>query len=389
MGHEVAALSGFDITIRTFMQQRNITVGALAVTVDGRLVLAHGYTWDEDMSYSTRPDSVFRIASLSKPLTAMAILRLAQEGRLSLDDRITDLLQLQPPAGGAADPRLQEVTIAHLLYHVGGWDIDLLGFDPMFYDHTIALESEASIPMSQTDIIAFMTGTALNHNPGTVYAYSNYGYLLLGRIIEAVSAQPYQSYVQQSVLAPLGIDGMQVGSTLPAGRLPNEVTYNSTHSGLSIFDTSGDVVPYPDGAFNLENMDSHGGWVASVVDMARFAASLDDPSANPVLSSDSIERMFSPREGTSPAQGVRYYAMGWEVRDFGENRTTWHSGSLAGTFALMVRRWDGVGWVVLFNQRDDTHDRHGVSYWDIDWMLHEAADSIAVWPSRDLFAEYP
>jgi CubicO group peptidase (beta-lactamase class C family) len=375
--------------MRAFMQQRNITVGALAVTVEGRLVLARGYTWDEDMSYSTRPDSVFRIASLTKPLTAMAILRLAQEGRLSLDDRITDRLQLDPPPGGAADPRLQEVTIAHLLYHVGGWDIDLLGFDPMFYDHTIALEIGAPIPMSQADIIAFMTGTPLDHNPGTIYAYSNYGYLLLGRIIEAVSGQAYPSYVQQSVLAPLGIHGMQIGSTLPAGRLPNEVIYNSTHFGLTVFDTSGDTVPYPYGAFNLENMDSHGGWVASVVDMVRFAASLDNPSANPVLSSDSIESMFSPREGTSPAQGVRYYAMGWEVRDFGDSRTTYHSGSLAGTFALMVRRWDGVGWVALFNQRDDTHDRLSKSYWDIDWMLHEVADSIAEWPSHDLFAQYP
>jgi hypothetical protein len=182
---------------------------------------------------------------------------------------------------------------------------------------------------------------------------------------------------------------MQIGSTFPAGRLPNEVTYHSSHYGLTVFDTSGETVPYPDGAFNLENMDSHGGWVASVVDLARFAASLDEPSANPVLSPDSIESMFSAREGTSPPQGVRYYAMGWEVRDFGDSRTTWHSGSLAGTFALMVRRSDGVGWVALFNQRDDTHDRRGESYWDIDWMLHEVADSIAVWPSHDLFAEYP
>ena len=84
--------------------------------------------------------------------------------------------------------------------------------------------------------------------------------------------------------------------------------------------------------------------------------------------------------------GDWYYACGWDVRDWGDDgRNTWHSGSLDGTHTLMVMRWDGVNWCVLFNQRDDPS---GLSYWDIDGLLHFAADAVTGWPDHDLFGIY-
>jgi CubicO group peptidase (beta-lactamase class C family) len=388
-GLEVESLAGFDVAMQEFMQARDIPAGALAVTLNGNLVLARGYAWDEDRSYYVHPESLFRIASLSKPLTAVAVLQLVERGQLSLHDSLVELLALEPTLEAAADRRLLDITVAHLLYHVAGWDIDILGYDPMFYDREIAAHLGVSLPISQADILTFMSGQRLNHDPGLAYAYSNFGYLLLGRIIESVSGKPYEAYVQENVLHPMGIRGMQIGASLAEARAAGEVMYQSMYQGVSVFDEPAAAIPYPDGAFNLENMDSHGGWIASAIDMARFAVAFDEARSCPVLSPASIELMFSPRPGLSVPQGNRYYAMGWEVRDYGESRTTWHTGSLIGTTALMVRRRDGVNWVALFNQRDDTADPTGSTYWDIDWMLHHAADAVAAWPDHDLFDDYP
>lgn len=383
-GTDVPELASFDDTMRAFMQEHGISAGALAVTYEGRLIMAHGYTWDEDQSYATQPTSLFRIASLSKPVTAAAVLNLIEEGQLDLDTRITDVLTFIAPEGQSLDPRLDEVTVAHLLYHQGGWDIDALGYDPMFHDFQIAGSLGVPLPISQADIMAYMSGVPLSYDPGTQYAYSNYGYMLLGRIIEAVSGQPYETNVKQQVLAPLGVTHMQLGRSLPEDRLPGEVAYHSDFVGPTVFDVSGTLVPWPDGGWNLENMDAHGGWVADVIDMARFSASFDQPASHPVLTQESIATMFAPPPGTVD-EGY-YYAMGWEVRSFGDGAmTTWHSGSLDGTLTLMVRRYDGVGWVVFFNERESESDPSGDGYWEIDDLLHGAADAVRSWPDNDLF----
>ena len=383
-GIDVPALANFDQTLKTYMQKHGISSGALAVTYKGRLIMAHGYTW-RDANFTTQPVSVFRIASVSKPITAVAVLKLIQDGKLRLDTHITDILTFTPPAGKSVDPRLKDITVAHLLYHQGGWDIDQLGYDPMFSDLRISKAIGVSLPISQANIITYMSGEPLSFNPGTKYAYSNYGYMLLGRIIEAVSNQSYETYIQQNVLQPLGISHTQLGRTLPENRLPNEVTYHSDWKNVSVFDGKTSVF-WPDGGWNLENMDSHGGWVSTVIDMAQFEASFDNPKNNPILGQEMINLMFNAHPGTT---GERYYAMGWEIVRWDGNKNTWHTGSLDGTLSLMVRRFDGVDWFVVFNERDSKSDPTGDSYWEIDGLLHTAADTVKKWPSHDLFKQYP
>lgn len=157
----------------------------------------------------------------------------------------------------------------------------------MFSDLRISKALGVSLPISQANIITYMSGVPLSFNPGTKYSYSNYGYMLLGRIIEAISNQPYETYVQQNVLEPLGISHTQLGRSLLENRLPGEVTYQSDWKSTSVFDGQTSVF-WPYGGWNLENMDSHGGWVSTVIDMARFEASLDNPTSNPVLTQDMI-----------------------------------------------------------------------------------------------------
>jgi CubicO group peptidase (beta-lactamase class C family) len=362
-GREVPELEALDRVMEKYMVSRNVSRGALAVTRKGKLVLARGCTWGPSECTDTRPDSLFRVASLSKPVTAVAVLHLVEQGRLRLDEKVVRILDLEPPTGGSLDPRLRDVTVRHLLQHLGGWDRKK-SFDPMFEDRRIGRELERELPIGTAAIIRFMSGQPLQNPPGETFAYSNFGYCLLGRIIEQKSGRDYEEYVRTAILAPLGITRMHLGSSRRSQRLPGEVTYECDRGS-----------PYGD--FRLENMDAHGGWVASAVDLVRFASSLDDPANCPVLSGDSIEVLFGLPGNIEPdayRRGDRYYACGWAVRDFGDGEmNTWHAGSLPGSYAFMARWRSGVDCVALFNRRTPDSDR-------IDALLSEAIRGVKVWP---------
>jgi hypothetical protein len=133
-------------------------------------------------------------------------------------------------------------------------------------------------------------------------------------------------------------------------------------------------------------MDSHGGWIASAIDLARFAVNVDR-LFTPALAGEMYARPSAP-VGDEPdgKPSAVYYGFGWEVRPIGtagaSNR--WHAGSLPGTFTLLVRRFDGLTWVVLFNQRSEGNTPSDT---DIDPALHRAADAVKVWPAGDLFPQ--
>jgi CubicO group peptidase (beta-lactamase class C family) len=388
-GPIIPELTSFDDAMQTFMQARNISGGVLAITYNSKLVLARGYTYSNDSEdIVVEPTSLFRMASLSKPVTGTAVLRLVQDGQLDLSAQLTDLITLTPPAGQTSDPGLVDITVLDLLQHLAGWDCDI-AFDPMFYDHTIANALGIPLPISKTDIATYMTGQPLQHTPRTTFAYSNYGFSLLGQITEAVTGQSYESYVKQKLFQPLAIYNMTLGRSLPAYRLPNEVKYHTQYNGITVFDNSGTFVPLCYGGWKLENMDSHGAWLGTAVELARFASTFDDPVTSPILNSSSVEMMYGLPQHIDPGDytpGDWYYGCGWSVRDWGSGvRNTWHDGSLSGTHALLVRRWDGVNYCVLFNQRDDAS---GLPYWEIDPLLYNAADKISLWPDHDLFDDY-
>jgi len=370
MGPDVPGLSVFDETMKQFMVSRNVSAGSLAITYKSRLVFARGYTWSKTDSLTTEPISLFRIASLSKPITSAGIFKLIEDNQLNLDDKFMDILPFGTPEGQTPDPNLGKVTILDLLEHLGGWDRGK-AFDPMFADKKISRALGVPLPITQADIMTFMNGQPLQYDPGTKFVYSNYGYCLLGRVIEQKTGLSYEDYIKKSILLPLGITRMQIGHSKLEDRAPGEVVYESDDESVY-------------GSFNLENMDSHGGWLASAPELVRFAAAFDDPVNCPILSAKYIETMFSlpatiDRENYKP--GEIYYACGWDVRDYGNGRrNTWHTGSLPGTYTFMARWSNGVNCVVLFNKRGDGFDA-------IDPLLWKAVKSISNWPDHDLFNE--
>ncbi|HUR44527.1 MAG TPA: serine hydrolase domain-containing protein [Candidatus Saccharimonadales bacterium] len=372
------------------MRPRKIPGGAIAVVRGKRLVYTQGYgTANRERKTPVRPNSLFRIASISKPFTAVAVLHLIENGKLRLDQPVIPLLAQSLCGNTGRDPRWQKITIQQLLQHTGGWDRDK-SFDPMFRSRIIAEAQGVACPPGPKDVICYMLEQPLDFDPGTRYAYSNFGYCILGRIIEKVTRLPYEKYVQQSVLAPLGITKMRLGGSQQSGE--GEVDYYTSDGATtkSVFDEQS--VQWPYGGFCLEAMDAHGGWIASVIDLARFAAGLEDPSSCPVLQSSTLETMYArppapvgrDKEGKLSSS---YYGCGWLVRPVGAKGKAnyWHNGSLPGTSTLLVRRSDGLSWAVVFNQRSDDDKLPDSA---IDPALHLAADSVAHWPETDLFPSY-
>jgi CubicO group peptidase (beta-lactamase class C family) len=360
----------------------------LAVARNGRIVYTRGYGYaDRDKKEPVEPNALFRIASISKPFTAVAVLQLVQSGKLNLDDKVFQVLELKAPEDFAVplDERWKKVTILHLLQHRGGWDRDK-SFDPMFRSPDICQEMKVAPPADQEAIIHYMLRQPLDFDPGERIVYSNFGYCLLGRVIEKVSGKGYEAYVKEKVLAPLGIKGMQLGKTLLKERAKGEVMYYDGEGTAIMGPNIGKQEPMPYGCWCLESMDSHGGWIASAEDLVRFGAAFNRPKQCKILDAKSIQTMFARPPGAAgedkngkPADS--WYGCGWSVRPVGNGKeNTWHGGSLDGTSTLLVRRSDGLTWAALFNSREAVKGQEPAG--EINGLLHEAADAVKRWPGE-------
>lgn len=384
---EIGPAESYKPAIAGLMAKWGIPGGAVALVKDGRLVLAEGYGYtDKERRRAARADSLFRIASLSKPVTAVAVLKLVEEGRLGLDDKAFKFLaDLKPSPGAFFDPRLSEITVRNLLGHSGGFDRAASG-DPMFKPLDIAGAMGAAPPASAETIIRYVLTQPLDFPPGTRYAYSNFGYCVLGRIIERVTGERYRDFVRTKILKPMGITDMRPGRTGRKFRAGGEAVYDDfPGSGLtsSVFPFIREPVALPDGGFYLEAMDSHGGWIASVVDLARFLTAVDGRSRRrgflkPETTGWMIARPPLPEYRNAPT----YYALGWQVRPQGNDANWWHTGSLAGSAAIMVRAHNGLAWAALFNSLP--YDADGFLA-ELDRALWKAAEGVTAWPRGDLF----
>jgi N-acyl-D-amino-acid deacylase len=290
----------------------------------------------------------------------VAVLQLIEQEKLKLDDRVFEVLDYNDAitaAGETFDVRLRNITIRHLLEHRAGWDRDK-SFDAMFESVRFAREAGVEAPANADVVIRAMLSQPLDFEPGERYAYSNFGYCLLGRVIEKISGQPYENYVQDKVLAPAGITTMHIGASRLQGRREKEVRYYQPGSGKSVFQEDLDqMTPWPYGGWNLEAMDAHGGWIASASDIARFASSFDDREHCLLLKPDTIDLMYQRPPGLAgqnddgTAKDV-YYSLGWQNRVFPDGKVNhWHTGSLPGTTTFMARLHDGRTLVGLLNTR--------------------------------------
>ena len=377
----------FDPMFTAFIREHQIPGCSVALADRGRMIYTRSFGMaDTEKKQPVTESSLFRIASISKPITAVAILQLAEQGKLSLDDKVFSILKIKPHlvAGAEFDSRQEQITIRQLLQHRGGWDRDK-SFDPMFQSVRFADSLGLPPPAKPQDIIRCMLGMPLDFSPGKGFAYSNYGYCLLGRVIETRSGESYEDYVKQQVLAPLGIRSMRLGHSKRDERAENEVRYYDPGRDAAVFAKGrGKMVSLPYGAFYLEAMDAHGGWLATAMDLVRFANAFEDVEHSPLLTTDSIRQMFTcPSEelgSESPAKPPEtWYGLGWSVRSVARAQrvTSWHTGSLPGTSSILIRRYDGLNVAVLFNTRVSPSKTPLIPA--LEPPLHRAMDQVIRW----------
>lgn len=398
-GDRVRGLEHFDRDMIAFMSRHGIPGASMAIVKNGHLVYARSFGYaDADKKEPVQPNSLFRVASISKTITAIAVLHLIEQGKLKREDRVFDLLKLEAKAPGARlDPRWKLVTVSHLLRHEGGWDRNKSG-DPFETGGEVLKALRAKPPLTPDLMIRYMLARPLDFEPGKEYSYSNFGYCLLGRVVEAVTGRPYEGYVREEVLAPMGITDMRIGRSLLKDRAPGEVRYyqpNEPRMLPSIYGPKpGEMVPSPYGTEPIEVFDACGGWIGSAVDVARLATALDPTSSYKALSNRAREVMFRrpPGPGGHEPGGKpkdAYYAYGMLVRPLAGEDTynAWHAGSLWGSSSCIVRRYDGVNAAILFNKREDASGKIlAMSF--VDEHLHNLIDSVPVWYRGNLFPKY-
>lgn len=364
-----------------FMEEHAVPGMSIAIADRGTLIYSQGFGYaDVAKQTPVTPQSLFRIASVSKPITGVAVMQLVEQGKLTLDAKVTEILDLSQGilrAGEKFDPRWHQITVRHLLQHRGGWDRDV-SFDAMFRSVSFAEQEGLPPPASPSTVIQAMLKVNLDFDPGLRYAYSNFGYSLLGRIIEKISQQDYETYVREHVLAPVGVTEMRIGASLLTGRRENEVRYYQPGTGTSVFASDlGNEVPWPYGGWYLEAMDAHGGWIASAEDLIRFATALDNAQSSPLLNETSIKQLFERPEGEAgyEADGREkevYYSLGWSNRVIEPGAVShWHTGSLNGTATVLIRRHDGLTMVALMNSRVSPKTDHLGRESEV--VLHRAA----------------
>ncbi|CAN5508739.1 hypothetical protein BH11CYA1_BH11CYA1_14420 [soil metagenome] len=359
-------LDDLDAIMLKVMKENGIWAAQLAVSKNGKLAYSKAFGFsDQEHKVQTSCDSLFRIASSSKPITAVAIMTLVQQGKLSVEDKALDILKdFKPPVGEPFDPKLQTITVRQLLEHTSGFSNEK--GDPQFeYLRVAAQKYSLPQPASPQAIVRYRLTKPLDRDPATKYEYSNFGYNMLGRIIEKVSGEDYEAFVKKNILQPAGASAMTLGRTRQIEMSPLEVFYDDKGIGgraWSVYAAEPEQVSSSYGAsFSQEAMDAHGGWVARAEDLVKFIAAADGSnSACKLLNEDTVKLMLAPPQvaplKSSKKKVTSYYAKGW---NFDTKSGQWcHSGALTfGTSSFVCHLADGVQVAAVFNHLPENYPK--------------------------------
>jgi CubicO group peptidase (beta-lactamase class C family) len=331
-----------------------------------------------------------RIASNSKPLTAAGILLLIQQGKITMNTEpfATIFTDLTPPTGTTFNTELKQITIADLLEHTGGWD-DTEVPDPVFEYEDIAPQALGNpVPATPKDLISYMLSQPLQHTPGTTYAYSNLGYIVLGQVISKVTGGNYTSYeswMETNVFKTMGMLHTVAGETLT--QQANEAAYSdypdaplvtnvfdpgTGTEGYSCSPASATCVPFPYGGYSVELNHANGGWVTSSVDLARYV--------------NIMNGQITPALLTSPPTNFTGYVppvgSGWNYTFYG---------SLPGTNSITYLDSTGTyGGNLVFSAVINTRNGSNIEEpeTDITAQVAAALKNVTSWPTNNLYSTY-
>lgn len=339
--------------VNSFIQKHNIPGASVAFLKDGEIIHTANYGF-ADIENKTAPTdtTLWRIASASKPITAIAMFKVLEDSGANLEQALNKPVfgprGYLPKYRHIRDKRVYKITLRDLLQHSGGWDSSVSG-DPQYEVYTIAKKMKAPVPASAETVIAYVLKyQKLDVDPGKEFHYSNLGFNILARIIESLSNMPYEQYVQQKILQPLGITDMKIAGNTLQDRLPNEARYYDdprSAPNKSVFDNK-TMGPQSYNGYVFHTMDGHGGWLATPSDLVKIANAVTPWNKGvQILKPETVAVMTAP----VTTIGNPTACLGWVCMDGGKN--IGHAGALeTGTLSYFTRHGDGYSWAVVFNR---------------------------------------
>ncbi len=346
--------ANYDQFLQNFIQKYNFPGASLAVAKNGQIIHTStaGYA-DVEKKIAPTPETVFRIASSSKPITVIAVFQLLEKSDTGID------AALNRPAFGVKgylpeykkikDKRILKITLRDLLQHTGGWDSSKDNYDPQYDLYKIAKKMKVKAPADAKTVIRYMLQyQSLDVDPGKEYHYSNLGFNILARIIEKLSGETYEQYVVNHIMSPLGITDMKIAGSRQQDLLPNEARYyDDPRSPLATSQWDGKTQgPLAYNEFYFPTMDGHGGWLGTPSDLVKILHGVT-PALGGVqlLKPETVKIMTAPVANISnPTAGL-----GWVIREDGKEIS--HAGALEnGTLAYFVRRPNNSAWAITFNR---------------------------------------
>ncbi|WP_413584292.1 serine hydrolase domain-containing protein [Bdellovibrio sp. HCB274] len=346
--------ANFEEILKEFIEKHNIPGGAMAVSKNGVFAYngAAGFS-DKEKQMLTSAATPFRIASSTKPLTAIAVFQLLEKSGgdipTALNRPVFGNKGYLPEYKNIKDKRVLKVTLKDLLQHTGGWGSEKDDYDPQYDLFNISKKMKSAAPADAKTVIRYVLQYKnLDRAPGSQYHYSNFGYNVLARVIEKLSGQPYEDYLKTNVMAPLGITDMRIGGSRLIELLPEESRYyDDPRSPMvtSQFDgtTKG---PMAYNEFYLPTMDGHGGWIGTPSDLVLILHAVTPGlGKTQLLKPETVELMVAPNTNI----GNPTASMGWVSREGGKEFG--HAGALeTGTLSYFVKKSNGVAWAVIFNR---------------------------------------
>ena len=356
--------------LRKWMARNAIRGISIAIMKDQKLIYCKGIGWaDKEKEIPVEAGNIFRIASASKLITAIGIMKLVDEGKLSLKDKVFGPEGILPQFTELGDKRIKDITVRQLLDHTSGFS--RRKGDPMFRTADIIKWEQLESTPTPDQLIDFQLRMNLRDKPGKNPQYSNIGYLVLSRVIEQVSGQDYETYLKEHVLIPAGCYDMHLAHNYYEERYPNEVKYygNSSKDKIESFDGSGEMKLREYGGNNIRGLMGAGAWVASAAEMMRLVASVDGkPNVPDVLSKKSVKEMRRIRS-------KKDFALGW-ARYHSKEKALVRTGTMSGTSAFIELRDKGLSFVIITNTSHYTGPRFTNSLINV---MHTAMKQVPQW----------
>lgn len=374
---ELPEFEKMDRKINSWIKFWDIKGVSLAVMRNDSLLFAKGYGWaDKEQYVRMQPYHLLRIASVSKLITATAVMKLKEQGLMPLDTLVfgekgilSDSLYLE-----ASDRRYYDITVEHLLRHQGGFTLSR--GDPMFCTSEIIRWEHLDSPPTTERLVKYILSRRLGYKPGTWQKYSNVGYMFLSLAIEKITGMPYEQYVRDSILAPAGCYDMWLGRNYYAQRHPGEAKYYMHKDAQPVedFHLDGTMVQKCYGGSDFEKLLGAGAWVASASELARFVASIDGCDVIPdIISPESVAEM-------TEYMGSSVFPIGWA--DIRRNGEWYRSGTLSGTSVLVKYYPDGYCWILITNS---STWKGSMFSKDISRLFNQLSRTVEEWPERNLF----